>query len=241
MKTLHFFSDVYGPRLTGSPKLKAAGEWSVKQMKDWGFDKAEMEPWNWGNPGWESDRASGFITSPVKDTLVFEVLAWTPSTNGTVKSQPVQLEIPRIKTTEDGRCNRNPTQEELTAYFETNKAKINGKMVMIGNPSNPPVDFTPPAKRLDTEAINRRFNPSQIQFPQQQPCPKVEVKTLDFRDLADTIRQIFRWTTTFPFASTTRDANTDRFALSAIRHSIRPKLCRRSLCETKITDASGAC
>ncbi len=182
MKTLHYFTDVYGPRLTGSPKLKAAGEWSVKQMKDWGFDRAELEPWDWGHPGWENDRASGFITSPVKDSLVFEVLAWTPSTKGTVKSQPVQLEIPRPKTTEDGRCRRNPTQEELTAFFETNKAKINGKMVMIGNPSNPPVDFTPPAKRLDNEAISRRFNPQQFQFPQQQPCPKVEVTPLSFQD-----------------------------------------------------------
>ncbi len=32
MKTLHVFTDVYGPRLTGSPNLKAAGEWAVKQM-----------------------------------------------------------------------------------------------------------------------------------------------------------------------------------------------------------------
>lgn len=183
MKTLHFLTDVYGPRLTGSPKLKMAGEWSVKQMKDWGFDKAEMEPWNWGNPGWESDRAVGFITSPVKDTLVFEVLAWTPSTKGTVKSQPVQLESPRIKLTEDGRCSRNPTQEELTAYFDSNKAKLSGKMVMFGDPANVKVDFDPPAKRLDAEAISRRFNPSPNQFPQQQPCPGVNVKPLGFRDI----------------------------------------------------------
>jgi len=51
MNTLHVFTDVYGPRLTGSPNLKAAGEWAVKQMKDWGFDRAEMEPWDFGHPG----------------------------------------------------------------------------------------------------------------------------------------------------------------------------------------------
>ena len=33
MRTLHFLTDVYGPRLTGSPSLKAAGEWSVKTME----------------------------------------------------------------------------------------------------------------------------------------------------------------------------------------------------------------
>jgi hypothetical protein len=32
MKTMHMFTDVYGPRLTGSPNHKAAAEWAVKQM-----------------------------------------------------------------------------------------------------------------------------------------------------------------------------------------------------------------
>ncbi|HEV7843860.1 MAG TPA: hypothetical protein VGO69_09185, partial [Pyrinomonadaceae bacterium] len=87
MRTLHFFSDVYGPRLTGSPNLKAAGDWAVKEMQAWGFENAHLEPWNFGHPGWLNERASGFIVSPVKDSLVFEVLAWTPGTNGTVISQ----------------------------------------------------------------------------------------------------------------------------------------------------------
>src|SRR3712207_8161548 len=43
--------------------------------------------WSFGHPGWANERASGFITSPVKDSLVFEVLAWTPGTNGTVVAQ----------------------------------------------------------------------------------------------------------------------------------------------------------
>ena len=184
MKTLHYFTDVYGPRLTGSPKLKMAGEWAVKQMKEWGFDRAEMEPWNWGHPGWENDRASGFIVSPVKDSLVFEVLAWTPGTRGAVRSQAVQLELPRIKTTEDGRCVRNPTQEELDTFFEANKAKVNGKMVLVGDPAAIPVNFAPPAKRLDAEGLSRRFNPAPFQFQAPQQCPKVEVKTLGFREIA---------------------------------------------------------
>jgi hypothetical protein len=36
LATLHMFTDVYGPRLTGSPNLKAAGEWAVQQMTSWG-------------------------------------------------------------------------------------------------------------------------------------------------------------------------------------------------------------
>src|SRR5215218_2592785 len=29
LRSVHFLADVYGPRLTGSPNLKAAGEWAV--------------------------------------------------------------------------------------------------------------------------------------------------------------------------------------------------------------------
>jgi hypothetical protein len=39
LKTLHIFTDRYGPRLTGSPNLEAAGKWAVDQMTAWGFSR----------------------------------------------------------------------------------------------------------------------------------------------------------------------------------------------------------
>ena len=50
MRTLHFFTDVYGPRVTGSPSLKAAGEWAIKTMTSWGFTNGHLEPWEFGHP-----------------------------------------------------------------------------------------------------------------------------------------------------------------------------------------------
>ena len=38
-----YLTDVYGPRLTGSPGYKAAGEWAVREMEKWGLVKARME------------------------------------------------------------------------------------------------------------------------------------------------------------------------------------------------------
>ncbi len=84
MKTLHMLADVYGPRVTGSPSLKAAGEWAIAQMKSWGFTNGHLEPWDFGHPGWVNERFSAHITAPVKDQLTCEVLAWTPGTEGTV-------------------------------------------------------------------------------------------------------------------------------------------------------------
>ena len=52
MRTMHFLTDIYGPRLTGSPNHKAAADWAIKQMTDWGLENAHLEPWDFGHPGW---------------------------------------------------------------------------------------------------------------------------------------------------------------------------------------------
>jgi hypothetical protein len=160
MRTLHFYTDVYGPRLTGSPNLKAAGEWTVKQMTEWGMENAKLEPWNFGHPGWVNERASGFITAPVQDSLVFEVLAWTPGTNGVVRGQAVQLVLPE-----------RPTQEELNAFFAENRDKIKGRMVLMGKPATIPVNFQPSSKRIDDEQLKKRFDPNAEPAPTPSPRP----------------------------------------------------------------------
>jgi carboxypeptidase Q len=160
MRTLHFFTDVYGPRLTGSPSLKAAGEWAVKQMQSWGFENAHLEPWDFGHPGWANERASGFIVSPVKDSLVFEVLSWTPSTKGAATGQAFQMVLPE-----------RPTQEQLTAYFDTVRDKVKGKIVFVGKHTVIPVNITPPPKRLSDEELRPRFDPDAKPSPRPSPSP----------------------------------------------------------------------
>ena len=162
MRTIHYFSDVYGPRLTGSPNHKAAADWAVKTMKEWKFDNAALEAWDFGYPGWVNERASGFITAPVQDSLVFEVLAWTPGTNGAVKGEAFQMNLPE-----------RPTQDELTAYLNSIKASVGGKMILIGKPAMVPVNFTPPPKRVDDEMLKSRLNPTAT--PQAFPNPPASV------------------------------------------------------------------
>src|SRR5271169_6418813 len=84
MHTLHMLTDRYGPRVTGTPNHEAAAKWAVEQMTQSGFKNGHLEPWDFGHPGWLNERAAGFIVSPVKENLKFEVLGWTPSTKGTV-------------------------------------------------------------------------------------------------------------------------------------------------------------
>ncbi len=101
LRTLHYLTDVYGPRLTGSPNLKAAGEWAIKEMASWGFVNGRLEPWDFGRPGWTNELAVGAIVSPVKDKLEFEVLAWTPGTDGTVKAKAFNLILPDQPTKDE--------------------------------------------------------------------------------------------------------------------------------------------
>ena len=163
MHTLHYLTDVYGPRLTGSPMHKAAADWAVKQMKEWGLDNVHLEPWTFGHPGWVNERAAGFITSPVQDSLVFEVLSWTPSTNGIVSGQAISLVLPD-----------RPTQTELDTYLSGIKSKIKGNMVLVGKPAVIPVTIEPQPKRLTDDMVKRRLDPNNTgpqNFPAPQPTP----------------------------------------------------------------------
>ena len=137
MNTLHYFSDVYGPRLTGSPNHVASAKWAAREMQSWGFQNTTLEPWEFGRPGWVVERAVGLMNKPVQDTLTFEVLAWTPSTKGTIITDAYSMILPN-----------RPTQEELTNYFNSVRADVSGKIVLIGNPAVVPVNFNPPSKRI---------------------------------------------------------------------------------------------
>jgi len=147
MKTLHVLTDVYGPRLTGSPNLEAAGEWAIKQLESWGLTNGRLEPWDFGHPGWLNERSSVHLVSPVKDALVGEVLAWTPSTRGATRAAVTRLVLPA-----------RPTQEELTSFFAANAAAVKGRIVLVGTPAVVPVSFNPVNKRLDAADARARFD-----------------------------------------------------------------------------------
>jgi carboxypeptidase Q len=148
MKTLHMLADVYGPRVTGSPSLKAAGEWAVKQMQAWGFTNGHLEPWDFGHPGWVNERFSAHIVAPVKDQLTCEVVAWTPGTDGTVTAQAYQMIMPE-----------RPTPAELTTFLDGMKDNVKGHIVLVGKQTFVPVNINPPAKRRPDDQVRAQYDP----------------------------------------------------------------------------------
>ena len=183
MRTLHMLPDRYGPRVTGSPNHEAAANWVVKQLTDWGLKNAHLEPWEFGHPGWSNQRASAFIVSPVQENLKFEVLAWTPSTKGTVTASAIQLVPPqgpprppaaeRTDATaaagrggpggfpgRGGPARLGPTKAEMDEWVKANQSKVSGKVVLVGKAAVIPVNFDPPAKRRDDEMVKAQFAPN---------------------------------------------------------------------------------
>lgn len=162
MKTMHMFSDVYGPRLTGSPNHKAAAEWAIKQMTAWGLQNAHLEPWDFGHVGWLNEKLTAHIISPVKDVLTCEVLSWTPSTRGLVTAKAYQLILPE-----------RPSQEQLNAFFAMQKTRVRGRIVLAGKHTIVPVNLNPPAKRITDEQAEQRYGPNArpFQFPTPTPTP----------------------------------------------------------------------
>jgi hypothetical protein len=158
LETVHVLTDVYGPRLTGSPSLKAAGEWVIEQLHAWGLKNGHLEPWDWGRPGWTNERLSAHLVSPVSDALVAEALAWTPGTNGAVRGQAMQLTLPE-----------RPTREVLTAHLDTLAAAVKARIVLVGAPQRVLVTFNaPPLRREDADVLTQLSQPPPQQQPQQQ-------------------------------------------------------------------------
>lgn len=152
MRTLHFLTDRYGPRLTGSPNHENAARWAIRQMEEWGFENAHLEPFDFGRPGWLNERFAVHMIAPIKDHLDGEVLAWTPSTPGAVTAPVFHLIPP------DG-----PTEAELAAFFEARRADVAGKIILVGDHRELGVSFQAPSKRRDDEQLRRQYDPENPQ------------------------------------------------------------------------------
>ncbi|HEV1287611.1 MAG TPA: M28 family peptidase, partial [Bryobacteraceae bacterium] len=175
MHTLHMLTDRYGPRVTGTPNHEAAAKWAVAEMTSWGMKNGHLEPWDFGRAGWLNESATGQIAAPVRENLKFEVLAWTPSTKGTVNASAMEIVLPQgppAPATEDaagGRGGRGggrggaparlgPTKEEMDQWLAATRDKVRGKIVLVGKAAVIPVNFDPPAKRRSDEQVKAQYD-----------------------------------------------------------------------------------
>ena len=115
METAFYLTDVYGPRLTGSPMLDKATNWAKDQLTTWGLQNVHTEQWGPFGRGWALEHFEIHCESPSYYTILGYPKAWSPSTKGTVTGEVVYFKANTI--------------EELAQY----KGKLTGKFVMTDN------------------------------------------------------------------------------------------------------------
>jgi hypothetical protein len=111
MEHIVWLSDVYGPRLEGSPEKEEAAEWAMKTMRSWGLSNVREQRFPFGK-GWSLEHFSAEMTEPRVSPLIAYPKAWTPGTNG-----PVEAEVVRADITSE-------------ADFAKHRGKLRGKIVL---------------------------------------------------------------------------------------------------------------
>lgn len=139
LETMSYLTDVYGARLTGSPNLKMAAEWSIERLKQWGIKKAELENWGTFGKGWGMVNVDLEMILPTYSPLFAYPKAWTAGTGGRIQSKPIIVEI---KSEED---------------FDQYEGKLAGAIVMNGEPREQKLHFEADAKRYDEEGLAELF------------------------------------------------------------------------------------
>ena len=111
MDHISWLSDVYGPRLTGSPTIKQASDWAQKRFKEWGLVNVHEEGWPFGK-GWSLERFSANMIEPQVSPLIGYPKSWTPGTPGVIAAEVVYAPI------------------SSEADFDKYRGKLQGKIVL---------------------------------------------------------------------------------------------------------------
>lgn len=140
--------DFVGPRLTGSPNMKRANEWTRDKLTEFGLSNAHLEPWGPFGHGWSYDFCSLRLVSP--DISQFWALprAWSASTNGPVRGQAIKLKL--------------ESKEDL----EKNKGKVTGKFLFLGDVAEMKPHETLQFRRYDEKSL---ADLGQFQVPSARP------------------------------------------------------------------------
>ena len=88
---LEYLSDMIGPRLTGSARLKRANDWTAEKMRAYGLQNVHLEKYTIAE-GWERGTVEARVTSPTNLPIFAEQMAWTGGTHGKVTGKVVVFE-----------------------------------------------------------------------------------------------------------------------------------------------------
>jgi carboxypeptidase Q len=140
MEMLSYVSDVCGPRLTGSPNLKAAQAWARSKLAQWKLENVHLESWGRFGRGWQLEAFAANMISPQFAPIIAYPKAWSPSTGGTVRGAAVYMDV--------------KTEDDLEKY----RGKLKGAIVLMSPPVGLQPHFQPQSRRLTDEELLKAAN-----------------------------------------------------------------------------------
>ncbi|MGH9901362.1 MAG: M20/M25/M40 family metallo-hydrolase [Pyrinomonadaceae bacterium] len=167
MQTVGYLTDVIGPRLTNSPAMKRANNWTRDKLAEWGLKNARLEPWGPFGRGWTLRRFSAEVIEPQAFPLLAYPKAWSPGTDG-----PLAAEVFYIDA---------DTEEKLQQY----RGKLKGAIVLAGQVRELKTKFDPVATRLtDKELLELADAPDPATVPRrpQRPPTPEQIAAARFND-----------------------------------------------------------
>lgn len=180
MKTMSYLTDVIGPRLTASPGMKRANDWTKDTLASWGMQNAHLEPWGPFGRGWTLKRFSAMVDGPTAFPLIAYPKAWSPGTD-TLMPPPPPVD-PKAKTKTALAANGNHstayTGEVVrfsaanAAELEAYRGKLKGKIVLMGAMRDLPARFDAQGKRsTEKELLDLADapDPASVRRPQGGP------------------------------------------------------------------------
>ena len=126
MNLASWMTDVYGPRLSGSPNIQKAGEWAVAEMKKWGLQNVAMEPWTDQTRfprGWVNEKFYLAAVSPQAFPMTGMSSGWSPGTNGPIRGEAVLItttdpaEIQKLAGTLRGKFVLTQAAPDVAAFW----------------------------------------------------------------------------------------------------------------------------
>jgi hypothetical protein len=142
LKSFTHFTEVIGPRLTGSPAVRSASEYGKARLVEWGLENPRLEAWEFGR-GWSLKKFSVEMIEPRYMPLIGYPEAWSASTAGELTGKPVLLgdktaaDLEKMKGQLKGAI---VFSQPLQTYFERADRKqptLFDEPVAIGQPRGP--------------------------------------------------------------------------------------------------------
>ena len=139
MEYLGYLTDVYGPRLSGSPGYMTAAKWAKEKLSAMGLDNAHLEAWGpWGR-GWTLKNYSATVFARQNFPIISYPRAWSPP----LSEMAADLIYFNAKT---------------DSAVETYKGKLKGKFVLLNDSRELEIPLEPFAIRAADSSLLKLAN-----------------------------------------------------------------------------------